>query len=159
MGTGTLGWKGPGLTTFPASMNPIKVLKNQITCEAFNMNFSLCHGRGCMEEGSRKQQKSFCGNGRSPRPSSPGHTCLCDTGSMLASALGSIGNSNVLPQVPSALFFKKKKLIYLSLAVLGLCYPVWAFSSCHEWGLLSSSSRRALGGAGSSNCGTPASLL
>ena len=108
MGTGTLGWKGPGLTTFPASMNPIKVLKNQITCEAFNMNFSLCHGRGCMEEGSRKQQKSFCGNGRSPRPSSPGHTCLCDTGSMLASALGSIGNSNVLPQVPSALFLKKK---------------------------------------------------
>ena len=112
-----------------------------------------------MEEGSRKQQKSSCGNGRSPRPSSPGHTCLCDTGSMLASALGSIGNSNLLPQVPSALFFFFLNIIYLSLAVLGLCYPVWAFSSCHEWGLLSSLPRRALGGAGSSNCGTPASLL
>ena len=45
-GRGTLGWKGPGLTTLPASINPIKVLKNQITCEDFNMNFSLCHGEG-----------------------------------------------------------------------------------------------------------------
>lgn len=104
-GGGPRGGRALGLTTLPASINPIKVLKNQITWEAFNMNFSLCHGRGCMEEGSRKQQKSSCGNGRSPRPSSPGHTCLCDTGSMLASALGSIGNSNLLPQVPSALFF------------------------------------------------------
>ena len=58
-----------------------------------------------MEEAGRKQQKSFCGNGRSPCPSSPGHTCLCDTGSMLASALGSTGKSNLLPQVPSAFFF------------------------------------------------------
>ena len=59
--------------------------------------------------------------------------------------------------LPSFFFFFN--IIYLSLAVLGLCYPVWAFSSCHEWGLLSSLPRRALGGAGSSNCGTPASLL
>lgn len=62
-GRGTLGWKCPGLTTLPASINPIKVLKNQITCEAFNMNFSLCHGRGCMEEGSRKQQNHPVGMG------------------------------------------------------------------------------------------------
>ena len=31
-----------------------------------------------------------------------------------------------------------KNYHYLSLAVLGLCYWLWAFSSCGEWGLLSS---------------------
>ena len=31
---------------------------------------------------------------------------------------------------------KKKKIIYLFLAELGLCCCTWAFSSCGEWELL-----------------------
>ena len=73
---------------------------------------------------------------------------------LLWGALASL-TSSLKYLLPFFFFF----LIYLSLAVLGLCHPVWAFSSCHEWGLLSSSSGRALGGASSSNCGNPASLL
>ena len=53
--------------------------------------------------------------------------------------------------------------IYLFMAVLGLCCCTWAFSSCREWGLLSSWVRRFLtvvlllcGSvcAGFSSCGT-----
>lgn len=147
-GRGTLGWKGPGLTTLPASINPIKLLKNQITCEAFNMNFSLCHGRGCMEEGSRKQQNHPVGMG------GPLAHLLQDTHACS-------GEHWKLYPPPSSTFCPlfKKNLTYSSLAALGLCYRMWAFSSCHEGGLLCSFPTRALGGADSRNCGTPASLL
>ena len=37
-------------------------------------------------------------------------------------------------------FFKKLLSIYLLLAVLGLCCCTWIFSSCREWGQLSSCS-------------------
>ena len=32
----------------------------------------------------------------------------------------------------------KKTIIYVFMAVLGLCYCAWAFSICGEWELLSS---------------------
>ena len=44
-------------------------------------------------------------------------------------------------------------LVYIFLAVLGLCCCTWAFSSCSQWGLLSSCSQRGL----LSSCNTRAS--
>ena len=44
-------------------------------------------------------------------------------------------NMDIYPEFYYFLFFKKF-IIYLFLAVLGLCCCTWAFSSCSDWGLL-----------------------
>ena len=46
------------------------------------------------------------------------------------------------------------KCVYLFLAVLGLHCSLWVFSSCSEWGLLSSCSTRDSYSSGCSCCGT-----
>ena len=51
------------------------------------------------------------------------------------------------------LSFLKNNFIYLFLTVLGLCCCAQAFSSCGEWGLLSSCSARAFHCSSFSCCG------
>ena len=45
-------------------------------------------------------------------------------------------------------------ILLLFLAALGLCYNMWTFSSCWEWGLLSSCEAWASYGGGFSRCGS-----
>ena len=67
----------------------------------------------------------------------------------------SSGTKHISPY--NMLFFNI--FIYLFLVVLGLCCCTWAFSSCGEWGLLSSWSARVSHCGGFSCCGAQAQLL
>ena len=51
--------------------------------------------------------------------------------------------------IPTFFFFINLFIIYLFLAVLGLHFCAWAFSSCGEWGLLFVAVRGLLTGVAS----------